>query len=63
MRELCVPHGLRKNTGQFIGIHFVLPHAVADNDRMRCLMPTIAADLCDSYDRISFFIVGVMGLS
>ena len=33
MRELRVPRGMRKNAGQFIGIHFVLPHTAADNDR------------------------------
>lgn len=29
MRELRVPRGMRKNAGQFIGIHFVLPHTVS----------------------------------
>lgn len=41
MRELRVPRGMRKNAGQFIGIHFVLPHAVRP-----IMIVRVAVDLC-----------------
>lgn len=41
MRELRVPRGMRKNAGQFIGIHFVLPHAVRP-----IMIVRLAVDLC-----------------